>query len=556
MTGSFVSRLANRYLLAIAGGLLMAASFPNIGMAGLAWLAPGLMLFAGAGLSGWQAFRVGYLAGLMFWAVALYWLLLIPFPAGAVAGWAALSAYLASYCGVWVWLCWKLAPGSKSPAHPVIFSDSLRAIAECSWSRRLGWTVTAALAWVALEMVMARLLSGFPWNFAGVSQYRLTPLIQIASVTGVYGVSFLLVWFSVSLGCALILLARQPFARAVWLRELALPMITVALVFSYGFQRLGPEQDDVPTLKIAMIQPSIPQLLIWNPEEDEPRFEALMQLSREALQHQPDLLVWPEAALPGFTEARFIALTNMIADHRVWMVFGADDFELREGPGGVWQTNYYNSSFLFHPGGGYVASYHKRRLVIFGEYIPLGRWLPFMRYLTPVQGGFTPGDQVVRFDLPPLQTSMKILICFEDVFPHYTREYVDPDTDILLNLTNNGWFRESAAHWQHAISALFRAVENGIPLVRCTNNGLTCWIDRHGRMREVFRGPGGSIYEPGYLISEVPLRAAGGAVPPTFYRRYGDWFGWAAVLVTAGLFGVQWARDRKRRGVIRADRPQ
>jgi apolipoprotein N-acyltransferase len=552
MTGSFASRLANRYLLAIAGGLLMAASFPKFGIAGFAWLAPGLILFAGAGLRGWQAFRVGYLAGFMFWAVALYWLLLIPFPAGAVAGWVALSAYLAIYPGIWVWLCWKLSPAPPRSAAPLVFVDSLRAVAESSWSRRLGWTVSAALAWVALEMVMARLLTGFPWNFAGVSQYGLTPLIQIASITGVYGVSFLLVWFSVSLGCALILLARRPFARAVWLRELALPMITVALVFSYGFHRLGTREEGVPTLKIAMVQPSIPQLLIWDPAEDEPRFQALMKLSREALQHQPDMLVWPEAALPGFTEERFIALTNMIAEHGVWMVFGADDFELKEGPAGVLQTNYYNSSFLFTPEGRYVKSYHKRRLVIFGEYVPFGRWLPFMRYLTPIQGGFTPGEEAVRFDLPGSNASFKILICFEDVFPHYTREYVDPDTDFLLNLTNDGWFRESAAQWQHGVNALFRAVENGIPLVRSTNNGLTCWIDRRGRIREILWGAGGTIYEPGYLIAEVPLRSMGEAVPATLYRRYGDWFGWTAVLVVAVLLGVQLTRERGTRPDLRS----
>ena len=124
-----------------------------------------------------------------------------------------------------------------------------------------------------------------------------------------------------------------------------------------------------------------------------------------------------------------------------------------------------------------MARYIKRKLVIFGEYVPLADWLPFLKYLTPIQGGFTPGRRPVSFPLPGLRAKTSVLICFEDIFPHLVREHVDDDTDFLVNLTNNGWFGESAAQWQHAANAVFRAVENGLPLVRCANNGLTCWVD-------------------------------------------------------------------------------
>jgi apolipoprotein N-acyltransferase len=134
----------------------------------------------------------------------------------------------------------------------------------------------------------------------------------------------------------------------------------------------------------------------------------------------------------------------------------------------------------------------------------------------------------VQFVLKDPHAKVAPLICFEDMFPHYTREYVEDDTDFLLNLTNDGWFGESSEQWQHAMNALFRAVENGVPLVRCTNNGLTCWIDEFGRVRQIFRGPSGSIHEPGYLIAHIPLQ---GDVkrPPTFYRQHGDVFGWVCV---------------------------
>ena len=126
-----------------------------------------------------------------------------------------------------------------------------------------------------------------------------------------------------------------------------------------------------------------------------------------------------------------------------------------------------------------------------------------------------------------------VLICFEDIFPHLAREAVEEDTDFLVNLTNNGWFGESAAQWQHATSALFRAVENGLPLLRCSNNGLTCWVDAQGRRRQIFRDGGGSVYGPGFMTAEIPLLAPGEKHPPTFYHQHGDWFGWACVAVAA-----------------------
>jgi apolipoprotein N-acyltransferase len=131
-----------------------------------------------------------------------------------------------------------------------------------------------------------------------------------------------------------------------------------------------------------------------------------------------------------------------------------------------------------------------------------------------------------------------VLICFEDVFPHWARTHVQDTTDFLLNLTNDGWFGKSSAQWQHAANTVFRAVENGVSLVRCTNNGLTCWIDELGRLRKVFRGQDGTEYDRGYMMVQVPLRAEESKGPGTFYRRHGDVFGWAAVgLAVLGAVG-------------------
>src|SRR5262249_13507296 len=114
---------------------------------------------------------------------------------------------------------------------------------------------------------------------------------------------------------------------------------------------------------------------------------------------------------------------------------------------------------LLNPDGNIAGTYRKQRLVIFGEYVPLADWLPFMKWFTPIQGGFTPGERPVAFAMTEPKVKMSVLICFEDIFPHLARDYVEDDTDVLVTLTNNGWFGESAAQWQHAGSAMFRAVD-------------------------------------------------------------------------------------------------
>ena len=543
-----------RAVAAVGCGLLWAASFPRLSVAGLAWIAPGLLLLITLGQSPGAAFRLGFLAGLAHYLASLHWLLYNPFPIGAAGGWLALSAYLALYPATWVWLCCKLRPtrasATNDSASDVALSSSRRLawaagpLVAASWGSRTRWALLCAAAWAALEMVVGRLWSGFPWNLLGVSQYELTPLIQISAFTGVYGVSFLVVWFSVALTLAGLRLTRDPARRWACVSEVMLPLLTVALVMAWGFRRMQSAPTEPRTIKLALVQPSIPQVLIWDHREDSNRFSQLMELSRLALAAKPDLLVWPEAAMPAITEENYQALTNLIATHRVWMVFGADDYERRAGATDPEDSDAFNAAFLFDPEGRYVARYRKQHLVIFGEYVPLSRWLPFLKHLTPVQGGFAEGAGPVEFPIGAPRCTASVLICFEDVFPYLGRRNVTPDTDFLLNLTNDGWFGESAAQWQQAANAVFRAVENGRPIVRCTNNGLTCWIDAFGRLRQILATEGGSVYGPGFMGFELPLPPEGVRPERTFYHGHGDWFGWSCVALALAALAVRLIRSR------------
>jgi apolipoprotein N-acyltransferase len=598
-----------RLLAAAAAGLAIACAFPKPGIAGLGWIGPGLMLLSAVGLTGREAFGVGYAAGLVQALVSLGWLLYIPFPSGAVAGWLSLSAYVALYPATWVWLCWKYAESlssgeSDSKQHSDMGSTSssgcqqpamngpkvggpyqaqrnsrgslltrivpwgwsrmevLRTMtchhANMSWLHRFTWPLACAALWVAGEMVVARLWSGFPWNFLGVTQYQILPVIQVSSITGVYGVSFLMVWFSVAgMGAALSLL-RDPVHPRLAMTGLFLPLLVLTSVMVFGLLRLRQDEGGEQHLKMALVQPSIPQTLIWDPQENAHRFQKVLELSILALRTRPDVLVWPEAAIPNllrYDAAVLEAVTNLARSHRTWMVIGADDAEPKRNNDQEGDADYYNASFLVDREGRLAARYCKRQLVVFGEYVPLQPWLSFLKWFTPIRDGFKPGHGAVPFDLIEPNARISVLICFEDTFPHLARSSVDEETDILLNLTNNGWFGESSAQWQHGANAVFRAIENGLPLVRCANNGLTCWVDAHGRLSGVKADDPADVYGPGFKVFDVPLRADRPR-QSTFYQRYGDCFGWGCVVVSAVLLWRSCATRRLRFASLDAGRTQ
>jgi apolipoprotein N-acyltransferase len=349
---------------------------------------------------------------------------------------------------------------------------------------------------------------------------------------------------------------RRPTARSVWIGEIWLPVLAVAILFNLGFRQIRQEQPPARTLKVTLVQPSIPQNLIWDPGKDTERFGDLFRLTERALAQRTDVLIWPESAVPKmlrYDTNTFEAITGLARRHHVWMIIGSDDAEPSRRAGNPDQADFFNSSFLVSPEGRIVERYIKRNLVIFGEFIPLEHWLPFLKYFTPIQGGFTPGDRAVQFNLADLDVKTSVLICFEDIFPHLARTNVKPDTDFLVNITNDGWFDESAAQWQHATTALFRTVENGVPLIRCSNNGLTCWVDAYGRLHQILWDYHGSIYGTGFMTAEIPVLAPGQRHPPTFYNRHGDWFGWACVGI-AGIMLV-WRIAQRRTGVPMVSEP-
>ncbi len=504
---------------------MLAAAFPKINLFWLAWFAPGLTLLLGIDQSGKKVFAIGFFAGLGRYLASLYWFLLIPIPLYAFAAWLGMSAVLSLFVGTWSWLCWRAFPRKATQ----IATAPLSMASRCQLA---AWPAFCAAAWVAMEMALAHFLTGFPWNLLGTSQYQFLPLIQIASLIGVYGVSFLVVWISV--GLALAIFNRRDVRIAIGF--VAPPFVVFTATILFGLHQLDLPERTPTSLKIALIQPSTPQWVIWDASEKTNRLNHLLALSRDALTNHVDLLVWPEAALPATlarTRETQEIVTSIVQSHKVWMIFGAEDSGRRKTADGSEVVELFNSAFFVNPTGDLVGQYYKRHLVPFGEFMPAARWLPFLKRLRDGGSGFSVGTREYPFQIDSPRAKISTLICFEDLFPHLSRESVDEDANVLLNLTNNGWFGESAAQWQHAIGALFRAVENGVPLVRCTNNGLTCWVDPRGRLHDVYFPGSSNVYQPGFKIVQIPLHHRRGKSGATFYNRHGDWFGWTCVALTA-----------------------
>jgi apolipoprotein N-acyltransferase len=535
--GSSIRKYGPTIGLAILTGCLWATPFLVSRAASIAWLIPSLVLLVAGSSPRLSPFQLGYVIGLYFHLTGLYWLLNIPVLGGAIAGWLVLSFYCALFPAGWAWFCWRMLPSTtKGSPDSHTTPRLLQRVGKMNWGQRQLWALVCAVAWTAMEMLQSNLLTGFPWNLLGMSQIELLPLIQIASVTGVYGVSFIVVWVSLTLCLAVTQILVRPGQPLSWSRELLLSGSGLALVIVLGFLRLVPGKASTETIKVAVIQPSINQTVIWEGTHTEERFTDLIRLSREALTHEPDLLIWPESGLPSNLESPE-RVSQFVAEYQIPLIFNGVD---ASSPNEAGTREYYNAAFLMNARGQVIDRAHKHHLVMFGEYTPFADKFPFLQKLSPIGVGFAPGPSGETLELEDPALKLGVLICFEDVFPSLARELARGKPNLMVNLTNDAWFGHSQAQWQHAKAAAFRAIETGIPLIRCTNNGISCWINRYGR---IFTGPiakATDVYQAGYRILNVPLANTDSEPTLTRHTQDGDLFGWVCV---SSVFALLFLRE-------------
>ena len=468
-------------------GLLLAVSFPLPDYTALAWfgLIPLIMVMQK------HPFKSGFVAGLVFFAVTLYWVNIVMTTYGhlplAVSFllYLLLAGYLALFWGTATWAACRLKEVRSYP-----------------------YALTLPVLWVALEFLREFLLTGFPWATLGYSQHSWLPMIQSAELFGVYGLSYLLVLCNAVLGMSLLVLRRRP-AHSLPVKALIATGLLLLLNFSYGQWSLQQDLDTRPeTLQTALIQGNIPQDLKWRPGNQLNTVKTYRDLSLQAEGSGPlDLIVWPEAAMPFYFQdggQLAKAVATLPLQTKASLLFGSPAY-LRD-PGGL---RYLNSAFLLSPTSELLGRSDKIHLVPFGEYVPLGGFLPFVDKLVAGIGDYSPGA------INPLsiqEQQLGVLICYEVIFPELAREYVHQGSDLLVNITNDAWFGKSSAPWQHLAMARFRAIENRVWLVRAANTGISAIVAPSGRIVKQ-----SGLFETTVLAGEVGLGAR-----PGLYSHMGD----------------------------------
>ena len=505
---------------AVLSGILLAMAYPPFSLQWTAWVAL-VPLVATLLVRPYRSFSTGWVAGFSYWFVALAWLRHV-----TIAGWMALSAYCAVYFGLFAWLVARLfAPATVSRRRALIF------------------IILGATFWCGLEFLRGVLFTGFPWNFLAVSQYRSLPLIQAAAFGGVYLVSWIIAVVNLAV-CTLLLRAKyrvRPWPDPV---VVGVTIVVLLAAWIYGRRALADEAFPAEPLRVALVQPNVAQRVKWDEEFVDHIYEKLDRLTRRAAASRPDLIIWPETALPDFlrfSERSYGLITSLVAEVGVPLLVGTMDAEW-DGDG---SPVYYNSSFLIGSDGEIHDRYDKQHLVMFGEYIPFGRWLPFLRALTPLEESFTPGrdasPMLINGDIPA-----GVLICFEDTVAALALKAVRRGARLLINQTNDAWFDPSAGSWQHLANAVFRCVENRVPAIRCTNSGITCVVDVWGRICKVLADSRMNPRVEGVLDAEVRVPRR---LRATLYSRTGDLFGGGAAVATAMGMAAAFARIRRRRAV-------
>jgi len=508
-------------LLAVFAGLLLTAAFPPSKTPWVAWFALVPLLISLEDEPFRRAFRLGFITGFSHNVTLIYWVAIVMGKYGNLAfPWNLGPLFL---------LCLYLA------LFPALFG-ALLALARPAWIRPL----FAAFLWVALEYLRSKALSGFPWCLLGYTQYNNGLLIQLTDLTGVYGLTFLIVLTNTVL-FRLLTLSRIKQQIWVWPYLFGTTLLIILSLY-YGQRKLHePPPSAVlaksdKALRCAVIQASIDQSVKWDPSFQKETLSRYERLTRSTYGFSPDLIVWPETAVPFFFQdgpALAETIFALVEESKAALIFGSPAYR-RNGH----QLRYYNRAYLLRPDGKTIEYYDKVHLVPFGEYVPLKGLLGFISRLVPAAGDFAPGDRIAPLALK--NASVGILICFEAIFPEISRIMVSKGADVLVNLTNDAWFGISSAPYQHLSMSVLRAVENRRPLIRAANTGISAIIDSHGRIQKR-----SDLFEEETL--ESILRLTDGNL--TFYTRFGDLFAYLAILMTlAGIVSTITKSRKESRG--------
>ena len=432
--------------------------------------------------------------------------------------------------GVFALLCLYLA------LYPAVFVFTLKKLGYGPYMPLL-----AALLWTGLEYIRTYAFTGFSWGALGYSQFKNLNLIQVADFTGIYGVSFMIVLVNSSI--AFFWIKKKTKPKNQYLIPLFYTVILVAAAYIYGGYKINVIDSQIKEAEkttITIIQGNIRQSLKWSNEFKIQTIEKYIKLSKSQADKHPDLVIWPETALPfyyGVDRMLSNQVNQCVNFLETYFLIGSPAFEMDGG-----NTKFYNRSYMFDRSANIQGVWDKHHLVPFGEYVPLGRYLNFLGKITAQAGNFSPGRQPLipldfhdknKKDTDDLETTANtestrktgLLICFEILFPSISSKFVKNGADMLTTITNDAWFGYSSAAMQHFSIAVFRAVENRRTLARAANTGISGFIDPKGKIIETT-----SLFTDAAVTRHVPVLTR-----LSFYTKHGDLFATGSIIVTLAI---------------------
>jgi len=481
--------------------LFLILSFPNFEFFFFAWIAlvPLLVVIARRP-SPFRALILGWAVGTVFFYTTCYWLTYSMIHYGGLSTVAAYALLIPPAIVIGIF------PG---------LAMMLVALAIKRWG--IGGVLLAPVFWTAFEWVRLS-VTGQLWNALGYSQAFHWYAIQPATWGGVYAISFLIVVVNAALACAIV--ARQAF-WAIW-SAILIAIVMAVIYFPVALTSPGTAYYGTRYLNVVALQPNVPMTAEKSIAEWNELRERHLSMSIQSLQAldttTPRLVVWPESPM-NFTYASNRTFQALVADftktNHTSLLFNS----LEPAP----NNGSYNSALLINEEGRLIAQYDKIRLMPFGEYVPLPQWLPGASLISGLVGEFTPGDKYTL--MPVADHRAGVFICIESAYPWIARRMTSEGADFLINISNDGYLGPTAVMRQHLANAIFRAVENGRPLLRVTNTGLSAWIGPDGHVLEQTRP----------FETDVRNWWVTTAKSDTFYTRHGDLFVHVCAAITAML---------------------
>lgn len=506
------------WLAAILSGIFISCAFPPLEAGGIIWIALVPLLLTTNTFSCSRPGGIGFVMGLSFFISNLWWIGHV-----TIIGMLFLCTYLALYFALWFKLhCfWKKLFSDHTQSNPSALSLTFFKIGALS-----------ASTWTLLEWIRGWFLSGFGWNGLAISQYQMIPLLQWASIGGPLLISWWIVFVNVVLAHAILRFHNDIRTGRGYRRYLDLYLILVGfmVIHLWGFFQLrSHDSDKIKSLRYLSVQPNIPQSEKYVPMNGTQILLKHLRLTLDAIPlASPDLVLWPETSSGKVYKTDFelrAAVERVQKTGSFDFIFGAIDIE---------EAKSFNAAFWLPPRDSATSGsiYHKNHLVIFGEYTPFWDTFPYLGKIYPITRGFDWGKELKTFQLVRNPVRVAPIICFEDTLSSLVREVNRQDPEILINLTNDAWFKDSPGAQQHLANAVFRTVEFDLPMIRSTNSGVTCQISQKGIIERILKDEKENKIEiEGVLVSDLkwtPSRV-------TFYEKFGNWIVLLSTLLISGL---------------------